>query len=157
MHYDNNVRTFTLGDLSTAGVSSNIEVAGNYVYLNPDAFGTSGATLLDNDGDFKFGLSNAGNTADVGGKTFTGTSAADTIINLDFTNLKIDAGEGNDSITNRSSNVTISTGGGSDTVFAYAGISFTVTDFAVDDVIQLFDGANTLAVSSIATVISCGV
>ncbi|MBO4779222.1 MAG: hypothetical protein J5497_01145, partial [Selenomonadaceae bacterium] len=81
-----------------------------------------------------------------------GGSGADYIYN-NGTNATIDAGEGDDLIRNLASNVTIKTDVGSDTIQAYKDVQFTVTDFNnVYDVIQLYDGSDTVAATGLSAI-----
>ena len=125
VHYDNTCKTFAIKDLpanlTSDDLQAGITVSGDTVSIYKNIFTTSGATVADNSGGFKFQLQGSiFRSADFGGKTFTGTDVADVIYNFQADNVSIDGGAGDDSISNNASNVSINGGAGDDTIENYS-------------------------------------
>ena len=125
------------------GVKGTPTISGKTVSLTANNF-NGNVSVKSNAGGYAFNLSGA-----LGGKKFTGTNKADSIVN-EGTNISIDGGEGNDLITdNAASNVTINTASGNDTIKLGASVkAFTAQGFGTGDVIELASPANNLVTIS---------
>lgn len=99
---------------------------------NTDFFvDNNSATVESYTGNYTFALA-----SDVSGKTFTGSSSADTITNAGST-VTINGGEGNDSITNEGNNVSIDGGADNDTIILAGGTNVTVNTNDGNDTIKV--------------------
>jgi len=119
---------------------------GNLLSLSATDFGETGITVIDNVGNYSFSLADG---TDYSNKSFTGTSGADNIFSYG-TNLKIYGEGGNDIISVvKGSNVSVSGGGGSNTI--NLGISGVFVDVSAGtDNISVGAGINAFSVSGFA-------
>ncbi|MBQ3435177.1 MAG: hypothetical protein IJG24_09070, partial [Selenomonadaceae bacterium] len=109
---------------------------GTVIELDGSSVNDSGATVGLNSGAYQFNIK-----SDWNGKTFTATDNAD-VINNNASNIVIKLGDGDDKLVNfAASDVTITTGGGSDTIEITGNVEdVNITDFSSDDRLEFTAG-----------------
>ena len=124
-----------------SGVKGTPTLKSGVVVLKPTNF-NGNMSVVSNAGGYSFNL-----VGKVAGKTFTGTAKADTI-KSNASKLIIDAGEGNDSITNSGVNVSITGGAGNDKVTIGNGSTFIYAKGDGKDILYQFSDTDKIKLTN---------